>query len=794
MKHRLLSFLLLFAFLLSLASCSPLPSEHSSEPAESDEKESESGGETEDNITVTPSGLRVLIVTDTHYTGTNLNQQVYSKTEGYIQKKASLKYYNNYTFEYDEYGQSSDEKMQRLVDEIVRLYEAGEIDMVMHLGDLAMNDGCYAKFQPENIRYKLDEVKGYAHYGSSLDEFWKNPLNVMYVAKKLFLDQLSAAGIPYFVANGNHDYLMDFSYGRDDLDFTEWERMFHYAELFGHPTDEANGSYVRDQYDDYIYYEDSDSVNYLVRVIRRDGEVKVLSTLDEEDLAYFRETYAGDGNCYDFYVSEESVTDEDELLAAFVFVNGHQFASYKYYVEVGTQNGSQGQTIRYSTPRSDFMHAMLAQTSEYDSVFLMGHLFPQSDSVPYINQYANIQAVFTGDVHTEERYNAGAVPHIVAGQMALPYDIDLYRTADGSPDNQYYYSRHSEPYANRVWSDFARHPYSYVILSVKGNVSDVNRSHLSGFYENGTAKLTGATLTGMDVKYTRATCDPALYKAGSFYYAVAGNAALYTAEELSAAGITSGYRKVYVGGDVSAEGEMNYRILTDEYTLGEFNTPRLRMDLSGNLYTLSGAPLGKKVDKVQIAEGCAVTFEGATYYVCAEAGEIAGHYLYDEKGDFVFVDQNGNYVFYDAIPKRDGYVEASLQEEFMLSDGSAGTLYNGSFERIWFYKNTAGEHVLLDKDGDGLLEDGSYTDLYITKNNDQHAVSGVYTPEIVVENGKIVKGDGWCHFSYAATYSYADGTPVSTDSLVPVHRNGSKIYGLYVPSMDYAEESFSRGE
>ena len=218
------------------------------------------------------------------------------------------------------------------------------------------------------------------------------------------------------------------------------------------------------------------------------------------------------------------------------------------------------------------------------------------------------------------------------------------------------------------------------------------------------------------------------------------------------------------------------------------------MDLSGNLYDLSGAPLGKKVDKAQIAEGCAVTFDGKTYYVCAEAGEIAGHYLYDEKGDFVFVDKNGNYVFYDAVEKRDGYVEASLQENFILSDGSAHTMYNGSFERIWFYRNTAGEYVLLDKDGDGILDSGSYTDLYISKNNDQHAVGGVITPEIVVENGKILKGDGWCHFSYAAVYSYADGSTASARDLVPVLRNGAPIYGLYVPSMDYAEESFSRGE
>ncbi len=791
MKNRLFSLLLLLIFLLSLAGCSPLSSEHSREPMESEESQSEGGGETEDNITVTPSGLRVLIVTDTHYTGTNLNQQIYSKTEGYIPKKASLKLYNNYTFEYDEHGQSADEKLQRFVDDVIRLYKAGKIDMVMHLGDLAMNDGCYAKFQPENTRYKADELKGNAHYGSSLEEFWENPLNVTYVAKKLFFDQLSAAGIPYFVANGNHDYLMDFSLDRDDLDFTEWERMFHYAELFGHPTDEENGKYLRDAYDDYICYEDSDSVNYLVRVIRRNGEIKVLSTLDEEDLKAFRETYAGDGNCYDFYVSEESLTEEDELLAAFVFVNGHQFESYKYYVEVGTANGSVGQTVRYSPPRSDFMHAMLSQTAEYDSVFLMGHLFPTTDSVPYIHQYKNIQAVFMGDVHTEERYNAGAVPQIVAGQLALPYDIDLYRTADGSPDNQYYYSRNSEPYANRVWSDFARHPYSYVILSVKGNVSDVNRSHLSGFYENDTTALTGATLTGMDVKYTRATCDPALYEAGSFYYAVKGETRLYTAEELSQSNINDGYRKVYVGGDVSATGT-NYRILTDSYTLGKFNTPRLRMDLSGNLYTLSGVPLGKKIEKPQISEGCAVTVDGETYYVCAEAGEIAGHYLYDEKGDFVFVDKNGNYVFYDAIEKREGYVEASLQEQFILTDGSSHTMYNGCFERIWFYKNTAGEYVLLDKDGDGILDDGSYTDLYIPENNDRHAVGGVFTPEIVIEGGRIVKGDGWCHFRYAAVYSYADGSTVSVDDLVPVLRDGRQVFGLYVPSMDYAEESFSR--
>ena len=766
-----------------------------------------------DDVTYTKeASLRVLFITDTHYTGTNLTQKIYDYNNGvWIEDKAVHSY--NYSTKEDEiYNWTSDEQIQRVIDSLIARYQNGEFDMVFFLGDSSVNDGSYGLFETNNIRYQNALKNGSAVYsdpdGETCNGFWDHPLNVSAYLKAVYFDQLSEYGIPYYLANGNHDYQYTYNDDKSGLDFTPWEQMYHYAELFGHRTDKENGKYLRDENGEYIYYEDSDSANYLVRAIRRNGKVYIVSAMTEADLAAFKAKHANDTNCYDFYVSEETVgvgeNANDINLGAFAMVNGFQVDSYDFYTDVGiyydTVAGTYvytGQTIRYDYLHTDLVRAILDASVEYPQTYLLAHYFSRIDITEILMEYPNIVGAYYGDVHDEEHYTVGNVPFWVVGNFAQSYDIDKYYDAEGNPDNQYYYMRGASAIGNTIWGDVMRHPWANMALSLHGSVSYTEREHMAFFYDNGVQKhLTKNRLTGMDVKYTRAVADASLYAAHETLYAVyeEGRTVLYRENDLPDS-VTA--RKVFVGGDVYTEGSLYYT-LGKSYTANKINAFSYHMDAMGNLYTTGGAYIGTVDAYTSLAEGAPVTVNGETYYITARGGEVRGHYLYDEKGDYVYVDEDGNLVFYEAKEKSADYIEASIQT--YANDVDAARI---PYERIWFYLNTDKEFVLLDKDGDGKLDAGEYTDMYIVTaedlengyamSGDKHAISGlVSSPVIVVdENGIITKGEGFCSFTYAHDLVYADGSLADESSVLrETDENGNTVYGVYAPYMPYAGEWF----
>ncbi len=754
-------------------------------------------------VTYTPgNALKVVFLSDLHYAGTNADIDLYSSSKGVINQTTAIKKYASDYQQTDNYGWDSERRSQRIVDELVRMKEAGELDLVFILGDAANNESNYDNYMNLHVKYGSNPL------GSSLADFWESPANYQYWLKEMFLDQLSDAGIPYFIANGNHDYVYEPNRSGTDLDYTAWERMFHTAELFGHRTSENNGEYLRDlDTDEYINYEDSDSVHYLVRVIRRNGAVKLVSSLSTEELQAFKVKYADDGNCYDFYVSEDSLTDEDELLAAFMMTNGFRWESYKFYYEKHVykdENGNTiytGQTIRYSEPRFDLMDAMMEYAAEYPNVYLLGHLLENKHTLSYVKKYENIKGVFTGDVHNEDRtviYDG--VCNFVDGHNVTAFHYDYYFNADGTKDLQYFNNRGANALTNSFWSDFLRHPYGYITLDVAGSISIVDRVKTSGFYENGTMGVTGGSLTTNEIRYTRATADPAKFEAGEVLYVTVQNGVslLLRENELSAYGLTkdsAGVREVYVGCDTAEEGKI-YRYMHSSYTVGKYNEIDYLLEVAtGKVYSVGGVYLGTAtaLEGSFNVEGKTVSYEGTTYYLGGLIGEVFGHYLYDEKGDYVFVDQNGNHVFIEAQLIREGYVEASIQEQF------SSHMYNGPYERFWYYHTSSGEFVSLDKDGDGILDDGIYTDLYISESyKDWHYVGHLFEegdgPKIVIENGKIVSGEAWARFGYVRNYTLADGTAVSeADLVIDYDANGNIVYGFYQPTFRYANATIFRG-
>lgn len=778
--------------------------------------------------------LRILFLTDTHYTGTNILQKLreYNMTAkedgkpyGYILDAGhgednSLKWYNGYTREYDVYGWTSDEKLQSVVDELCGKYENGEFDAVFFLGDQSMNDHPYGRFETNNALYKASfSQPTWPVFGDperpSCEGFWESPDNGSYLVKKLFLDQLAKKGIPYFCANGNHDYLYTYSKDKSDLDYTPFEKLYHYAELFGHRSDSDNGSYLRGEDDAYIHYSDSDSVTYLVRLIRRDGRVRVVSAMTEKALSAFREKHAGDGNCYDYFVGEDSLTDKDEKLAAFLMVNGFGYESYRLYTEIGILPDKDGkvnyayQTIRYNEKslRKDFIDRMAAAAKDYPVAYIVGHLAFGKTVTEYFEKYDNMKAVFYGDTHCEERSVRDDVPFLCCGHYAVASDIDAYMNGD-VPDAQYFYSRGVPKIYNRIWGDMTRHPWNYLSLEAEKTGSFAVQCHQAFFYQNGSQVLTHDNVNGIDKRYLRATADPARYGVRKLYFVFPGDTALYPAEELSVERKAQG-RVVYAGGTVHRTGG-RYACLSDDYCENEWRTPKLYLDTAGRVFTPDGKEVGTcdvsglrdcmrgnefRRDSVSaFPEGRSVSFNGVTYTVSGTCGEFSGGYLTDEKGDYVYLDRDGHYVFVDPVPRTDDTGSAQ-------SFGDAAYV---PYQRDWFYTNRRGENVPLDFGRDAVI-----TDIQLIPektvatdsayNMMKYFVDPALNPEsrvsahITVKDGKITEGEGFCGFAYRLRYSYADGTPVNTDNIrLYPDENGNPVYGIYIPYMEYRKQEFTK--
>lgn len=410
----------------------------------------------------TADRLHILFITDTHYTGTNALDP----------NGKEWKWYNHYTYEYDVYGWTSDEKLQQLMDQILEEDKRDPVDMVFFLGDCAMNDGNYRNYCDYHESYS-------GKNGETLDDFFDEDcmLNISRIVKEKFYDQLTAAGIPYFVANGNHDYCMRLGVdenGNEYLDYSAWEAMYHYEELFGFT-----------------------KTSYVVRAVNRNGELKIVTNLSDARLAEFWK------QGYTWFINDEKETDKP--LVAIPIVDGFGLETYKKYLHYNpAKDGDYTyQTFRYEGIDPALLYAMMEKTVGCPAVYLAGHLVGSSEEavVDCIRKYG-VQAVLYGDVHTQESYTLAGVPKWCVGQFSVAYDMDRYYTPDGEPDNQYYYDRGNPKLSNVTWGDMTRHPWSYVSMEIYGGVGKIERVQAAYYYENGAqTRLTYNTITGDNVKY-----------------------------------------------------------------------------------------------------------------------------------------------------------------------------------------------------------------------------------------------------------------------------------------------------
>ncbi len=783
--------------------------------------------------------LTVFMITDLHHCGSNLTQEIrnykYAETHQWGWSEVVLKTRNSNSTACDIYGWSTDDKVQRVMDDVIRRYEAGEFDIAFFLGDSSMNDGNYYNFATDHIMYPNQ-----SHYGESIDDFWDSPLNLDLLMLEQYFSQLSDAGIPFYTANGNHDYSIDYSDDKLSVDYSARERMYHYQELFGHKN--ASG---------HIY--DATPTNFFIRVIRRDGEVKILSALSTEELNAFKLRYANDANCYDFYVSEDTLSDSDMKLGAFMMVDTYQIDSLDYYMRyyvyskdpiTGEANTSvkdyHGQTIRSDYHNMDVIEEMTPMVEEFSSVYMVSHNHC-SDIGEYIAEHENIVGWFFGDLHEMSVNNTrfmGLVQQWVCGQFACGFDVKYYfernpETGEktGVADNQY-------KDGSSIKGSYENIPFSYGMLHIKGDEAYYVREDISYFYQNTEPQynIMLDRVVGWDPMYERAV--DYTHEGGTTFQV--------------------GDRTVFVGNDTYKVGSTHIQIART-YTHGKYNIPEFMLsptetalvytvcDTAGRALNANGQPVvasggtALTVTLSSTTEGTTLTLFGETYYTISKSGGAVGHYLYDENGDFVYVDQNGNYVFYDFYKDADGnfMMEYFFEDEngnfvplgYWNDDHTKYTLYDGTYTHLsgtyvdenGVTKTTAG--IWLNGDTmtvsriDSTTGDAGLVNKVITQfRGGKFAVA---TAELKIQNGVVVRGEGFMHKSYTyrfvdaygneidkstvkrtqkETYTYTlrdrenykPGDTLSSTSFNRVANGLSDIYGLYVPYIEYEKDWLKR--
>ncbi len=733
--------------------------------------------------------LRVYMLADLHYTGSNINQALWrDDKEDY--SYMSLKSYDTYRTSYEAYGWSSDEKEQRVMDDIIQRYKAGEFDILFLLGDQSTNDGNYQNYAQDSVAWK--------EYGD-MDDFIDSPLNKNYMMEELFLNQLAEYGIPYYAINGKHDYGFYYNDTKTDLVYPYWEAEYHYEELFGHKTT-----------DGVIY--DATPVDFVVRAIRRNGEIKILSALSTEELAAFKLRNAGDGHNYDFYVSDDSLTDSDVLLGAFVVINPQQFDSFEYYMKyyvyrLDPDTGeivervhydSHGQSIRTDYLYDDLYPEFDALIEDYECVYLMGH--NSADTIRTLSKFLerneNIKGFFMGDVHTEETDTRfGILPRWVAGCFSSSYDIDIYFERDPETgelttvkDAQYFHSDNANREAyNQTEGDYTQHPFAGAMLYIRGGESYVERSRMSFFYDNYQPqyKLGADRVTGWDPGYVRAV--DYTHEAGTTF--------------------TVGNRTVYVGGDANIVGSTHLQ-LASSYVKGKYNAAEYVLAPTGTalVYTLcdtAARPLDASGAVAEISgnaavtvtlsstdEGATVSIGGTTYYIVSKSGGMVGHYLYDENGDFVYLDKNGNYVFYNFVKDNGTYVVDYFYETkdnqyiYIGTMGADGLLRDENGELVTWINKSAETPDPEDPEYEiKLILMNSLTENDIWLSGDQVKVAylddtessahlfekvtkqfggkfRVKTARITIINGVIVRGEPFLGYGYKYNFVDANGNTV----------------------------------
>lgn len=417
--------------------------------------------------------LHTVFLTDLHYTGTDE-----------IDPKSGrpYKYKNDHTNCYDMYGWTSDEKVSEVIEQLISLHKRNPIDMLFFLGDNAMNDGCYKNYCEQMYMYDEWGKEHPEWIFGKMDDFFREDCmdNISFLVKKKFFDRLTEAGIPYISVNGNHDYCMRLRADERDrpyLDYSAWEGMYHYKELFGFS-----------------------ETSFPVEIVRRNGKTVVYTQLSDARLKDFHKMG------YSHYVNDRR--ESDEKLAIFLVGDGFTLETFLRYLHFLSPYGmtlysSACETIRYQFLDPVLFRRMAECCEGYPAVYIAGHLIGSGEKwVKETVKKYGVQAILYGDTHmdTEDRA-VGNVPNWCCTHFASPYDTDTYLLPDGSPDAQYHNSRGE---SHTIWGDFARHPWGYVECFTDGNRGTLERVRAPFFYQRGAQRsLTFDYVTGKDVRYRR---------------------------------------------------------------------------------------------------------------------------------------------------------------------------------------------------------------------------------------------------------------------------------------------------
>jgi len=269
MKRRILSMLLVFALMLTMSAVIFAEGTDTGSEAVIEEVDDKNPGGArikEVRVKSDTSKMRFLIVSDLHYICGSV-----------------LAYNNPYLINAHCYNIPSDEKVQEFVDSVLRENYMEEIDAVIFLGDIAYND---KPFQRETKNYRdalVENDSTKSDYRNWTDEEWqgwhdhmmtnfyKSEHDTIWHLKDKFLDQLSDAGIPYYVTPGNHD----------PYTFEMWEQTF------GNPVYDKNGNLVQDAHMFFTYNEDGSifSTDYMLTFPEFDTAFAMLDSYayEEED-------------------------------------------------------------------------------------------------------------------------------------------------------------------------------------------------------------------------------------------------------------------------------------------------------------------------------------------------------------------------------------------------------------------------------------------------------------------------------------------------------------------------------
>lgn len=255
MKRKILSLILVFSLMLATSAIV------FAEGTNANSAENGFGGVTVETVHLEKdaSKMRILAVSDVHYSsGTNP-----AVNNPYITLK-------------DVYGIDREEKMQKFVDGILRENFIEEVDCVIIAGDLGYNDKPFQYFTKQyrsqigktDYSTWTDDDWWYWH-DYMMENFYASEYDTIYQLKVKYLDQLTEAGIPYYVTPGNHDpYTLEM-----------WERTF------GSPAYDASGSLVQDAHIYFTYNEDGSvfSTDYMLRFPEYDTAIAMLDTYAWEE-------------------------------------------------------------------------------------------------------------------------------------------------------------------------------------------------------------------------------------------------------------------------------------------------------------------------------------------------------------------------------------------------------------------------------------------------------------------------------------------------------------------------------